>query len=462
MTEVYLVDIKKKRDVYQIIASGGFLFCTVFRFLYMFLTGWYEEAGYAWYNDEVSLLTLAYAGIAFVILFCPNNRIQVFVWTFAAFWADFYLFRLVDEPYVLIRLVLYYIVSILALLDPLSKKSRAVAVTIRFCWIAIVLAFATVLASMFDNYPEKGRTACVFYAATVFMMLYSMAMTMLSLEIFSGFVSKLFFVPTLCALYSITVPMFRGPARSPIVKILRFLPILGEAVSCAFYCLYLSFLKKHKELRKDYPLKRQILAMPVIILLAVIFTGKYTSLYNADIGVRQENAMQAFRKLIYQNDEYNWNDVADEEKMVKTSKLSSSLVQLSDESLPVMFLSGGMVDEDDGNTRMLVYNEDTKKVKAVLGDWNGVEIEGFVNADEEHRRPIIYCFGDQQGQKTELIYELKYNKPVLIGKAFLYDMTGSEISDEYSWNEEPVTKEEYNEKKAQALKGYKEIDWKKF
>ena len=67
------MEIKKKRDVYQIIASGGFLFCAVFRFLYMFLSGWYEEVGYAWYNDEASLLTWAYASIAFVILFCPNN-----------------------------------------------------------------------------------------------------------------------------------------------------------------------------------------------------------------------------------------------------------------------------------------------------------------------------------------------------------------------------------------------------
>ena len=456
------MEIKKKRDVYQIIASGGFLFCAVFRFLYMFLSGWYEEVGYAWYNDEASLLTWAYASIAFVILFCPNNGTQVFVWTIAASWADFCIFRLADEPLVLVRIVLYFVITVLSLLDPLSKRSRAVAVAIRFSWLALVLAFTAILASMFDNCRQTGKTACVFYAAAVFMLLYSMAMTMLSLEIFSGFVSKLFFVPTVCALYSIVVPLPLGPARSPIVKILRVLPILGEAVSCAFYCLYLSFLKKHKELSKEHPLKRQILAMPIIILLAVIFTGRYAFLYNADIGVRQENAMQAFRKIIYQKDEYNWNEVSDEEKNVKTSKLSSSLVQLSDESMPVMFLSGGMVDEDDGNTRMLVYNEDTKKVKAVLGDWNGVEIAGFVKADEEHRRPIIYCYGNQKGQKTELIYEMKYGKPVLIGKAFLYEMTGSEISDEYSWNEESVTREEYNEKKAKALKGYKEIDWKRF
>ena len=63
------------------------------------------------------------------------------------------------------------------------------------------------------------------------------------------------------------------------------------------------------------------------------------------------------------------------------------------------------------------------------------------------------------GMLNELIYEFRDNKPFLVGEAQINDLPESNVPNEYTWDGQKVTEEEFNSKRDQALKGLKEIEW---
>ena len=456
------MEITKKRDIYRMIAAGGFLFYAVFRYLTMISSDWYSDARYTSLRSDLELTLYFYVSLGAIILFCSNKWLLNYIWLASLSFADVLVLGLRGN-FPIVRFSLYVLTILVLLLNSRMFRGKITAIVTRFSWLTLCVLYAAVIVYMFVNKRdlELNNTKLVLYIAAVFMVLYTMAMTMPPLKIFSGFVSKLFFVPAVCVLYTLFSQASGSVATGTAVRLLAMVPLLNEAVSCTAYCLYLSFLVKNKKkLMHSFSIKRLILSVPVIFLIAVIFAGNYLKLRNNDLGVRQDKADHAYRVLIYQNEDYNWYDIYGEKSLVKTKDLKSSIVLLSDDSMPVMFLSGGMVSEADGTTRMLVYDEETGKANAVLGAWPSITIDGYCNADEDHKYPVIYCSGWHMGLKSELIYELQGNKPVLIGEAQINELPESDVPDEYSWNGQPVTEKDYNAKRDQALKGYKEIDWR--
>ena len=456
------MEITKKRDIYRMIAAGGFLFYAVFRYLTMISSDWYSDARYTFLRSDLELTLYFYVSIGAIILFWSNKWVLNYIWLASLSFADVLVLGLRGN-FPIVRFSLYVLTILVLLLNSRMFRGKITAIVTRFSWLTLCVLYAAVIVYMFVNKKdlELNNTKLVFYIAAVFMVLYTMAMMLVPLKIFSGFVSKLFFVPAVCALYALFSQAVGSIATGTAVRLLAMVPLLNEAVSCTAYCLYLSFLVKNKkELMHSFSIKRLFLSVPVIFLIAVIFAGNYLKLRNSDLGVRQDKADHAYRVLIYQNEDYNWYDIYGEKSLVKTKDLKSSIVLLSVDSMPVMFLSGGMVSEADGTTRMLVYDEETGKAKAVLGAWPGIVIEGYCKADEDHKYPVIYCSGWHMGLKSELIYELQGNKPVLVGEAQINELPESDVPDEYSWNGQPATKEDYNAKRDQILKGYKEIEWR--
>ena len=442
------------------IAAGGFLFYAVFRYLSMITSDWYKDLRYDWLRSDVRLLVFVYLVIAVVILFGIDKIYLNYLWITCAIFAEYYLFQTADGTMLVISMRLFVVVGIMLFFDCKKLRVRITVLLLRIAWIALFIAFSIFIAYLFKTYPERFRASIVFYSAVVFMLLYTMAMSMVSLNIFAGFISKLFFVPSLLAVCCAFSTASKGDAKGVLVNILSYVPLAGEIVSCSAYCLYLAFLNRNKKLKNDLAVKRPLMAVPVIVLIAAIFAGNYNSLYSKDIGVRQGKAEQTYRALIYQNTDYNWYDIYGEKSLVKTKDLTGSIQLLDDDSMPVLFLSGGMVSEADGTTRMLIYDEGSGKAKAVLGAWHSITIDGYCRADEDHKYPVIYCHGGHMGLVNELIYELRGNEPVLIGAAQINDMPESDVPDEYTWNGQSISKEDYNTKRDQILKGYKEIEWK--
>ena len=455
------MEIKKKRDIYRMVASGGFIFYAVYGYLAMINSDWYNNIKYTWLKEDLELEIFFYAAIGLVILFCSSKGFINYIWLVSMAFADVLVLRL-QGNFPVVRFFFYFLTSFVMILNARLFRGKIATVVTRFGWIALCLLYAGAITYMFINKKELflNDAKLVFYIAAVFMVLYTMAMTLIPLKIFQGFVSKLFFVPALCWLYSMFFASSSGVATGTAVRLLAMVPTLNETVSCTAYCLYLSFIAKHKrELKSDFINRRQLLALPVIVLIAVIFAGNYLKLRNKDLGVRQNRADHTYRVLFYQNDDYNWYDIYGEKSLVKTRDLKNSIVLLSDDSLPVMFLSGGMVSEADGNTRMLIYDEESGNAKAVLGAWNGITIDGYCKADEYHKYPVIYCHGGHMGMLNELIYEFRDNKPFLVGEAQINDLPESNVPNEYTWDGQQVTEEEFNSKRDQALKGLKEIEW---
>ncbi len=455
------MEIKKKRDIYRMVASGGFIFYAVFRYLTMISSDWYSDARYTSLRSDLELTLYFYVSLGAIILFCSNKWLLNFIWLASLSFADVLVLGLRGN-FPIVRFSLYVLTISVLLLNSRMFRGKITAIVTRFSWLTLCVLYAAVIVYMFVNKRdlELNNTKLVLYIAAVFMVLYTMAMTMPPLKIFSGFVSKLFFVPAVCALYTLFSQASGSIATGTAVRLLAMVPLLNETVSCTAYCLYLSFLVKNKkELMHSFSIKRLILSVPVIFLIAVIFAGNYLKLRNSDLGVRQDKADHAYRVLIYQNEDYNWYDIYGEKSLVKTRELKNSIVLLSDDSLPVMFLSGGMVSEADGNTRMLIYDEESGNAKAVLGAWNGITIDGYCKADEYHKYPVIYCHGGHMGMLNELIYEFRDNKPFLVGEAQINDLPESNVPNEYTWDGQKVTEEEFNSKRDQALKGLKEIEW---
>lgn len=454
------MEITKKRDIYQIVAAAGFLFFAVYRFFSMFTSDWYYDPVYSWYKFNVKLVICIFAFLGILILFCTDRFLLNFSWLLCVSFTDVLVLGL-HEPLAVFRFLLYFFIAIVIVLNARIFRSKFSTVVTRFSWLFLCLSFGFVIIYMFIHKKGLNNQQLVFYTVVVFMLLYTMTLMLIPLKIFTPFVSKLFFIPLLGAVYflylnaQVTVVVWKT------VRLLSMVPILNLGFSCSIFCLYLAFISSHKkELKSSFTFKRQIMALPVIFLIAAIFTGNYLKLYYGDLGVRQDKADHAYRVLIYQNEDYNWYDIYDKESFVKTRDLKSSIVLLSDDSMPVMFLSGGMVGEADGTTRMLVYDEVTEDTKAVLGAWHSITIDGYCKADEDHKYPVIYCHGGHMGLINELIYELKDNKPFLIGEAKINELPESNVPDEYSWNGQTVTKEDYNAKRDQILKGYKEIEWR--
>ena len=92
-----------------------------------------------------------------------------------------------------------------------------------------------------------------------------------------------------------------------------------------------------------------------------------------------------------------------------------------------------------------------------------------IPCDEDHEYPIIVFEGDRQAVKYEFIYEVRDQQLIEIAGKIDLPYYGSDVidtdiyhnPDEYYWNGEPVTIDQYYQNRDSIISGYTEITWLK-
>ena len=450
------VDTKHKQGLLPILSSAGFLFYAICRFISMLQSGATEEV----------LLPVAFAIAALGILLAPRKEVLSFIWVVGLFLVEYMITRC-DAEWSFFRAGLCVVVLGLLLLNMILRRVKPAIVITRFAWLILWAVYAVVIVHMIICRGDYGFSAICLYIGFVTMLLFTMSQTLDALKVFSRVTTPILCIPVLCFLLCMFFPASSPAISSGALRIASKIPMLFVVVSSVFFCIYLVRLRKGEKGKDSKAIKLGLIASAAVVVTAAIFSLVYHGFYEKDIGVRQEKAKQAFYEQVLSQDEYNWGDVYDGEYYVSKDYMSYSIVQLSDDSMPVLFLSDTGVGAAAGTTRLVLYNEDANSVKAVLGEGNCLYIRGYVKADESHEYPLIYFSGGRQDVSCELIYELRGNELYLLGRSmdiFPYDSPEidpfySNASEEYEWNGQTVTWEEFIQLRDQALTGYEEIVW---
>ena len=451
------MDTKRRQGLLPILSSAGFLFYAVCRFISMLQSGSYEEV----------LLPVAFTIVALGILFAPRIELYSYIWVIDLFLFECMITRC-DAEWSFFRMALCIVILGLLVLNIKMLRSKPIIVFTRICWLILWVVYAVAIVHMVIFRGDFGFSAICLYIAFVTMLLFTLSQTMETLKVFSRVSSVILCIPALCFLLCMFFPVSTPVISSGVLWIVSKIPMMLVVISSVCFCLYLIRLNKEGTGKITKSLNLCMIATVVTIVIAAVFSLVYHGFYENDIGVRQEKARQVFYQQVLGQEEYNWGDVYGGEYYVSKDYMSYSIVQLSDDSMPVLFLSDKSVGAAAGTTRLVLYNEDTNSVKAVLGEGNCLYIRGYVKADESHEYPLIYFSGGRQDVCYEFIYELRGNELYLLGYSmdiFPYDSPEidpfySNASEEYEWNGQTVTWEEFVQLRDQALIGYEEIVWK--
>ena len=209
-----------------------------------------------------------------------------------------------------------------------------------------------------------------------------------------------------------------------------------------------------------------IFTMLMIILIGIALLYIIRKL---PLKYRQYRAEKAYMALLEQS-QYNWDEIHDSETIVDASTLKYSIVYLDDDSIPVLFLSMHSVGAPygaSGHTRMIIFNEETKQCEQIEAGGNCVGIVGYIKADENDSYPLVFEYGGRQDILFEHIYEFTGSGLVEVGRMVdlpyhnsdEIDTSITPNADEYYWNGESVSINEYMTEREAVINDYCDIDW---
>ena len=135
------MEIKKKRDIYRMVASGGFIFYAVYGYLAMINSDWYNNIKYTWLKEDLELEIFFYAAIGLVILFCSSKGFINYIWLVSMAFADVLVLRL-QGNFPVVRFSLYFLTSFVMILNARLFRGKIATVVTRFGWIALCLLYA--------------------------------------------------------------------------------------------------------------------------------------------------------------------------------------------------------------------------------------------------------------------------------------------------------------------------------
>lgn len=261
--------------------------------------------------------------------------------------------------------------------------------------------------------------------------------------------------------------------ENTLTKIIYFAFETVTAISLLIFVFYLHNipLKEKENQEKQRHHAKHFVVVFLSCILSSLSTFGFLLIFLKDIGTRKMIATKAYIELLNQ-EKYNWLELLncnEEYGYVLTSDLEYEIVDLDNNSMPVLFISGGNISEAAGTTRIVFYNEKDYKPYQVAGAWNCIKVSGYAPKGNGRQYPLIYCYGARQDMATEIIYEVRDQK--LIEIAFMRDVYPYDtdiilpeyysVPDSYYWMGEEVDMYEYHNKRSEVSDGYIEFHWKK-
>ena len=418
---------------------------------------------------------LAGLGVA-ILLLRKKSQVYNYIWllTYALgagrFWDLEY--RLMLPQLIMIALLLF-----IAITGSINPKHNASVIVSRVLWFVVLAVQIFMFIVLFNN-TTISMAGDMYIAAWMLAILMTMAETIPFLKMYRRFTLPMAGVTFIMFALYLFAPGALIVAEEPLTRIMYYLPafLQGAAVLC--YAIWLHKAEAQEKSRvvarkvaliTGRELMADVLTAVIAGLIGVVYVFAFWTVYARDIGVRKQQAEIAYHE-IYRWEEYYWGEMNEDDVYVQTKHMEYSIVDLNDGNMPVLFLHTTQPPAIEGFSRVVFYDEETGKPYQVLGfGMNCIGVVGYIPCDEDHEYPIIVFEGDRQAVKYEFIYEVRDQQLIEIAGKIDLPYYGSDVidtdiyhnPDEYYWNGEPVTIDQYYQNRDSIISGYTEITWLK-
>lgn len=456
----------RSKNFLMLTAVCGFLFSganAVARLINLCVTGGEavipEHKLYVFANAALFILS----GIT-IILFQKKTQLFNYIWLLAyalgagIFW---------DREYRLMlpQLIMLGVLLFIAVTGSINPKHNFSAIAGRIMWLAVLVAQIVMFFVLFTN-TTISMSADMYITAWMLAILITLSETIPFLKMHR----KLTVLMAIAAFLLLSTYLFAPgaliAAEETFTLLMYYFIGLMQGIAVLYYALWLH--------TGDYNSKRVGTGKSIITTLAaaalgLVFTLTFWTVYARDIGVRKQQAEIAYHE-IYSWGEYNWGEIDGYDCYVETQFMEYSIVDLNDGNMPVLFLHTTQPPAAEGFSRVVFYDEETGTPYQVMGSgMNCIGVVGYIPCDENHEYPIIIFNGERQDVIFEFIYEVRDQQMILIGEKFDLpfhesDAIDTDIThnpDEYYWNGEPVTIDQYKQNRESIISGYTEITWYK-
>ena len=363
------------------------------------------------------------------------------------------------------QLIMLGVLLFIAITGSINPKHNFSAIAGRIMWLAVLVAQIIMFFVLFTN-TAISMASDMYITAWMLAILITLAETIPFLKMYR----KLTVIMAIAAFLLLSMYLFAPGALIAAEETFTLLMyyFIGFMQGMAVLC-YASWLHTGDYNSKRIGTGKSIITALAAAALGLVFTLTFWTVYARDIGVRKQQAEIAYHE-IYRWEEYYWGEMNEDDVYVQTKHMEYSIVDLNDGNMPVLFLHTTQPPAIEGFSRVVFYDEETGKPYQVLGfGMNCIGVVGYIPCDEDHEYPIIVFEGDRQAVKYEFIYEVRDQQLIEIAGKIDLPYYGSDVidtdiyhnPDEYYWNGEPVTIDQYYQNRDSIISGYTEITWLK-